>query len=119
MGAPSAKKLKAVIPSTLNSHKMPEETRTVTIQEYMEIIADSVSEEFLAKEVARHKGRNDPHSVTDKQLREHGIDACAVTYADNDFICTNPASWAGTEYSISDVFHKGDIKFKVFVGESD
>lgn len=91
-----------------------EAKETITISEYFEQIQDSVSEDFLQNGISRT-----PQGITCKQLTEHGIDACVVTYLDNDLMCVNPVSWANTDYYISDVFTKGEIKFKVFVGESD
>ena len=91
-----------------------ETKKTITMSEYFDQIQESVSEDFLQKGISRA-----PQGITCQQLTEHGIDACVVTYLDNDLMCVNPVSWAHTDYYISDVFTKGEIKFKVFVGESD
>ncbi|MHA2083719.1 MAG: hypothetical protein ACXABD_08185 [Candidatus Thorarchaeota archaeon] len=90
------------------------EGQTITISEYFEQIRGSVSKDFLQNGLARAA-----QGITSQQLKEHGIDACVVTYLDNDLMCVNPVSWGHTEYYISDVFTKDDIRFKVFVGESD
>ena len=91
-----------------------EAKKTITMSEYFDQIQESVSEDFLQKGISRT-----PQGVTCNQLAEHGIDACVVTYLDNDLMCVNPVSWARTDYYISDVFTKGEIKFKVFLGNSD
>ncbi len=90
------------------------EEQTITISEYFEQVRDSISKEFLQNGLARAA-----QGITSQQLKEHGVDACVVTYLDNDLMCVNPVSWAHTEYYISDVFTKDDIRYKVFVGERD
>ena len=91
-----------------------EETQTITIGEYFEHIKDQVSADFLQSGIERPA-----QGITCEQLSKHEIDACVVTYLDNDVFCVNPVAWANTEYYISDVFTNGDIRFKVFVGEKD
>ncbi len=97
-----------------NSTMAAKEEQTITISEYFEQVRDSISKEFLQNGLARAA-----QGITSQQVREHGIDACVVTYLDNDLMCVNPVAWAHTEYYISDVFTKDDIRFKVFVGERD
>ena len=88
--------------------------RTVTPEEYFETVKESVSPEFLKTALERT-----PQGPTAQQLAKYDIDVCVVTYLDNDVMCANPVSWASTEYYISKTFQEGDIKYKIFAGQSD
>ena len=93
-----------------------QEVQTITIDEYFKMCADSIDGDFLKKGIERSIQEN---SDTDIELKKHNIQACVVTYLDNDTLCINPVSWAHTSWYISDEYEKDGITFKVFVGQSD
>jgi len=93
-----------------------EEVETITIHEYFKMCADSIDGDTLKKGIERSVT---PNTTTDIELKKHNIQACVVTYLDNDVLCINPVSWGRCGWYISDVYEKDGITFKVFVGESD
>lgn len=91
--------------------------KTISISDYFKECADSFDLDALKR--APIMG-----SITPEQLSKYDIKACIVTYKNIDAVTVNPASWAHTEYYISDTMYKEDdtdksMPFKVFVGEKD
>ena len=99
------------------SRTTQEEKKTITVDEYFKTIKESVTTDFLKKGIERCV---QPGSSTAEQLKDNGIQACVVNYLSNqDLMCVNPASWARTEYHISDVYEESGIKYKIYVGIKD
>ena len=97
------------------------ERQVVTMKEYMDICANSITSGFLRKEMERPvRSPFQSYTDTEEQLTKHKINACVVTYLSNtEIMIVNPVIWAPKEYSISDVYEKDGIKFKIFVGDVD
>ena len=101
----------------MSSPQAEGEVQTIDIREYFKMCADSIDGDFLKSGIERSVTSN---SITDIELKKHNIQACLVTYLDNDALCVNPVSWGRCQgWYISDEYEKDGIKFKVFVGESD
>ena len=75
-----------------------QEVQTITIDEYFKMCADSIDGDFLKKGIERSIQEN---SDTDIELKKHNIQACVVTYLDNDTLCINPVSWGRTSWRTS------------------
>ena len=89
------------------------EPKTITMQEYFDLVADSISEKDLQEALTKPIG-----DITRQYTQD--CDAVAVSYLSNqDVLCLNPVAWARTSYSISDIYQKGDYKLKVMVGDED
>lgn len=91
--------------------------KTISINEYFGMVNESITADFLKEGIQRSV---ESGSSTEEQLNKNDIQACVVNYLSNqELMCVNPASWARTEYYISDVYNKDGINYKIYVGQED
>ena len=93
---------------------MPTE-KEIDVNDYFKECADSLSADGLKKTLS---SGITIRGETQEQLKIHNIDVCVVSHrTQNDIMCLNPVVWTPASYSISDVFEKDGVKFKVFLGD--